>query len=336
MLKIVIKAVCISLAILGTAVAVYGLSWYLWLQEINAFSQAYMTSDYLKAQRHIKSCLWLSAPCKGYDPRYVKSLQFQAALYAVRRELNKAISVQEDVLKLARENKYSPLSFGWIVQQSAMALLLRKAGRYAEAENRYIVVITTLEVRVALAKKIAPPDDPETAELQRMLAEALDYSSWVLIKEKKFSEAEAMLNRCLDLTKQEYGPDSFKLISPQVELAYLKNEQGKWNESRPLLDKALSFLKKQTPGTKTSAYTTVAILTMANLFRDHDCPKEAEESYKLAIDSCKLNVAGAENNLFMTDILTSYAKLLEQQSRQPEAEKLKAEAKRIREQPPLE
>lgn len=314
----------LSFAVLACLGAAYFASWYFWLQEISAFTEAYESPDYLEAQRHIKSCLWLSSIRATKDLRYLKSLQFRAALFSVRRDFAQAESLFRQTIAIA-ETDYGPESSELATQKSLLALVLRKTGRYAEAEKLYRQVLVIQE-------KQPSPSMPKAKEV----AETLDYLAWTLIKEEKFAEAEAILERCLAITESEYGADSFKLISPRVEQAYLYNEQDGWQKARPILDNVLEFCQKQKPGTKTSAYTVVALLTMANLFRDHACSQEAEYAYKLALEGCKQNVAGRENNLFMTDILISYAKLLDNLARTKEADSLKVEAENIRQRPALD
>lgn len=312
------KASLAGLLILGIAAAVYCLSWYLWLEEMKAFTKSYQTNDYLGAERHIRSCRYLSLLGGNTDVRYLKSIQFHAALYSIRRDFTQAITLMRQAVALAEINCGGD-SLETADQKSALALLLRKTKQYGQAEELYRQILSLQE-----SKKNTDG-----------VVSTLDYLSWVLIKEKKYDEAKGMLNRCISLAKSEYGNDSFRLISPQVQLAYLYDQENNWKDAEKILRQCLNHFHQGNSKAKTSAYTVVALLTMANLFRDHDLPEEAESSYRLALNGCKENVAGAENNLFMTDIQMSYAKLLDSVARHQQADELRKEAEKIRRLPAL-
>lgn len=186
----------------------------------------------------------------------------------------------------------------------SFGVLLRKEGKYAQAEQLYRRALNIQQLKL-------PPDDPALVSTFNNLGALLNF-------EAKYGEAEPLLRRALAIDEENQGPDDPGVARILTNLASLLHNKGDMAHAEPLFRRALSIDEK----TLGPNHPEVAIdLNNLGLMEELSGDRTAAESlYRraLAINEASL---GPDHPEVATD-LNNLALLLHREGKQEESERL--------------
>lgn len=164
------------------------------------------------------------------------------------------------------------------------------------------------------------------------LASSLDRLATIYQKQGRYTEAEPLFRRSLQLREQHLGPTHPEVSTALNNLALLYQAEGRYCEAEPLFQRALA-LDEQVYGPRHLEVAT-DLHNLAGLYQDQGRYDEAEALYlrSLAIDE---RFYGVEHPDVATD-LHSLAGLYQDQGRYDEAEMLYLRSLKLRQRPGID
>ncbi len=180
-------------------------------------------------------------------------------LYLHWGKIDEAESYIKEALRIAK--KY-PKTLGVQYAELNQGLLQEQRGKYKEAEEFY---------KESFAKSIAicGPNHPYGAIILLKHAE-------LYRKQSRFAEAEATLNKALDIFKSHYSADHPDLCETQVKLARVLSEQGKYQQAKELVQTALKN-EESLFGNTDSLFIAHAKECLGNMYRQDGHYDEAQK-----------------------------------------------------------
>ena len=166
-------------------------------------------------------------------------------------------------------------------------------------------------------------------------ANAMSDLATLYIDQKRFSEAEPLLNDALAIFNNASESDKRSFGGAAYWTLYARGilclEQGKFTDAASLLRRSLDILENDMEEAKQPymvVATAVVIASQGRMYRDQDRFQEAEPLFARALTI--LDTAGLGEHPKAAAILNDYAALLRKTGRQAEAEAMRNRAEAIR------
>jgi tetratricopeptide (TPR) repeat protein len=186
------------------------------------------------------------------------------------------------------------------------------------------------------------------AEEQRLsqLAGSLANLGNLYYQQGKYTEAEPLLLRALQLREQSSGSDDSSVANLLVNLGNLYYQQGKYAEAKPLLQRAVQILEQQVKQAQqvqlrtsdlpvaergvVADFLAIALMSQGNLYYQQGKYAEAKSLYRRALSIWEQSLGPEDQSVAYA--LMSLGDLYYQQGKYAEAEPLFLRALHIREQ----
>jgi tetratricopeptide (TPR) repeat protein len=159
---------------------------------------------------------------------FAGSAELLALIYQIQKKYELAEPLHRRALAI-KEKAYGRDFFGNQLIHDNLAKLYRDQGKFDDAENSYK---RSLEI-----EEKYPPNGSGAASALRNLGNLYIY-------EKKYGEAEPLLERALSLGEQQWGPDSFFVALNVVGLADLYAAQERFDLAEPLYVRSVALYDK--------------------------------------------------------------------------------------------
>jgi len=233
------------------------------------------------------------------DPDVGSTLQGLGVLHAQKGDLEKAEELMREAVRVMRVSEQIPgeLSVGPALE---LGIVLRKIGRYDEAEQVYTE---------ALALQ-------ETLDDDQILADGKNNLATLRINQGRMPDAEILFKESLALRRQVFGPLHPQTAQAMSNLGATLGMQGKYDDAEPILRGALEVYRKVLPAGHPALVE--ALNNLGKLLRRMGKQVEAEP---LVRESIEIQRATAGDRHPSVGVLyATLAELLQSQDRFAEAE----------------
>ncbi len=168
------------------------------------------------------------------------------------------------------------------------------------------------------AEKILKKAINQSSQESTSSAEILNALALLYYVQRKYEEAETLINKSLKILKQQLGENHPNIATSLNNLANLYQSQGKYTEAKPLYWRSLAISEKRL-GEKASDIA-ISLNNLANLYQSQGRYIEAEPLYRrsLAIKEKQLG----EDDPSVATTLNNLAELYQAQGKYVEAEPL--------------
>ena len=188
----------------------------------NAGQTFVVLHEYTEAEKILEHAISVFKKTVGPDsPDLAMAMCNLGEVYLMLKQDQKGEQTIAEALSIFR-NKLKPEDMRVLITADNLAEVYVKHGKLKEAEDLQKSVIATME---KLVGKGVHPD----------LCVALNNLAQTLYKEKKYSEAEPMLKRCIDMNAAIYGEKHIKTVHAIGNYASFLKETGRAEESEKLL-----------------------------------------------------------------------------------------------------
>ncbi|PWT99063.1 MAG: hypothetical protein C5B53_05870 [Candidatus Melainabacteria bacterium] len=194
------------------------------------------------------------------------------------------------------------------------------------AQSQAITVETPEATAPAALEEITNAIAPGlTEEKPFVLNDSLIRLAESYYEQGKYTDAENLYNRILNLREAEAGPLDPNLVGDLNNLAGVLCVQGKFQTAEPLVERAVEMIEKLEPGD--SLKLADSLNTLAGIYYQQDKYDQCETLLSRALN-IRQKLLG-EDHQDVADNLRDYAKFLRKINRPEEAEKLYTQAKEI-------
>lgn len=249
-----------------------------------------------------------------YPECFTLSLKRLSNIYSSRRQFERAESYHAKLLEFDKK-QWGASSAQYAEDLSGIALIRRKQRRFDESIGLYRQSISILHA--CRGKEVS------RARLQPLLA-------WVLIQKNDLDEALELISESDEILKKEFGEISFERLVGLIERAHVLRLTG---DARFKQELDFAYRLITVPGDleNSSAQTVVVINLLAQILEQTGDDERALHAFAIAEKNCETSVFGGGYNLFLVDILSPHAKLLEKLGRVREADALRQRAQQVKE-----
>jgi tetratricopeptide (TPR) repeat protein len=186
----------------------------------------------------------------------------------------------------------------------SLGVLLRKEGKYAQAEQLYRRALSIQQLRLS-------PDDPALANTLNDLGALLNH-------EGKYDEAEPLLRRAVAADEKNLGPNDPHFATDLTNLAAVLQNRGDTAEAEAMFRRALSIDEKALGANHPDV--AIDLINLGQLVERSGQRADAESLYRraLAINEASLGPSHPE----VATNLNNLALLLSREGKREESEKL--------------
>ena len=199
-----------------------------------------------------------------------------------------------------------------LIELKHQAELLHEQGQFTEAESIWRDIVSKL--------RLLSSETGTDLEFVRFQAETFEAAGKTVYSQQRFTEAEGLYKRALEIRRQRFGPISIDLTPAMNQLAELYYEQSRFEEAEEICRNILNIYEKAIAGDHAHigevSSNLAFILTAQNRF------EESIPFFKkaLRIQTKELSVSHPQ----VINLLENYANVLRHTGRSDEADHLKA------------
>lgn len=267
----------------------------------------YMLDRFDEAEPYYKRAMAIQKKALGEDhPDVGGSANSLAALYYMQGRYEEAEPLYYRALEI-REKTLGPDHPDVALCHINIAVLYHYQGRLDEAETGY-------RRALAIQEKALGPDHPGVADSLTRIAELCTQLG-------RPDEAEALLRRVVVISEAAFGTDTPQLATALTALASQFDDMGSYSEALDLVRRALD-IQERALGADDPALAETYFGLAHLYFRHFDRFDEAEPFYGHALTLWEKTLTADDPLMLM--ILTDFADLLRELSREDEARVLEA------------
>ncbi|MBY0356438.1 MAG: tetratricopeptide repeat protein [Candidatus Obscuribacterales bacterium] len=277
----------------------------------NNLSQIYQKlGDDEKAESYLRWALELCQR-KNIKSEQADILNNYATFLQSRGQYREALAQAELALKLqsGAKQKYSSDRARTLL---VLASLNKAILNFETSQNYYQQALSILESK-------------HNANLN-LLCDGLEQYANLLVAQRKYKEAEPVFQRCIKYAARIYGLEHPQYAEKLVSFALLYRKNDQLSEAEKLLKQALS-IQNSSLGVESPLFLET-LNRLAAVLSDEDKYKEADEFYAGIIPKLKEKIGG--DHPYVADALDNWALFVEKTRGKNQADKLHADATRIR------
>ncbi|MDZ7993145.1 MAG: tetratricopeptide repeat protein [Nostoc sp. EfeVER01] len=155
-----------------------------------------------------------------------------------------------------------------------LGIIYRYLGKYSEAELYF-------NQGLELSERLSIDGIFPKTQIDKIKAQIYNDLALLYLDKKQYKEAEDLIKKCLELTKQLYGENHIYTATNNNNLASLYHDQGRYTEAENLYQKALKVRKKMLGEDHPDVAITYS--NLASLYHDQGKYTEAENLHTKAL-----------------------------------------------------